>query len=103
MMSTHFTLPTPPPGRWLAALVSSLVLWVVAYTQAPASGTSLASYEVANCPPAGRGRLARWLLNDPDNTVALHQLAAGHTGIMLASASQLAAGTGPDARLAGQK
>lgn len=102
-MPTHFTPTSPPPDCWLAALVSSLVLWGIAYTHAPAPGTSLASYKVASSPPAGRGRLARWLLNDPDNTVALHQLAAGQPGAVLASTSSLATSTGPTARLASQK
>ena len=112
-MDTPFTHITPPPGRWLAALVGSLVLWGISYAHAPAPVASPASPEGPNLLSAGRSRLQRWLLNDSDNAVALRQLAASPTSTALARVSQLAepalsprmvaANTGPNTRPAEPK
>jgi hypothetical protein len=114
-MTIHATSSTHPPGSWLVAMVGSLLLWGIAYAQAPAPSAGPASYEATNLSIVARSRLGRLLLNDSDNAVALHQLAAGYASTMLASASRpagpgrepsprmVAANTGPITHLMGPK
>jgi hypothetical protein len=114
-MPIHITPATHPPGNWLVAMVSSLILWGIAYAQAPAPHADPASYEATGLPIAVRGRLGCLLLNDSDNAVALRQLAAGYAGTMLAHVAQpaepgrepssrmVAANTDPAARPGGLK